>query len=327
MFRKEIITILTVAATLAGGCGASKGSDSASGGEAGQKDTVQTYFSGDSALLYAKEQVAFGPRVPGTDPHLKASEWLQAELRRHGAEVSTQKTTIAAFNDTPLPVVNIFGRLNPKAPARVLLLAHWDCRPWADEDPDPANRLKPVDGANDGASGTAVLLELARVLAKQLPDSVGVDILLTDAEDYGSDEHEDSWALGARYFADNLPEPGYSPLSAILLDMVGDSAARFPREYFSEESDPALLDRLWGIASDLGYGSLFVNEPGNAITDDHLELIQAGIPAVDIIDLRPDGFCPQWHTLGDTVEKLSPATLGAVGKVLETYIRGLAPGE
>ncbi len=285
-------------------------------------ETARTPFSADSAYRYVARQVEFGPRVPNTEAHRQAGDWLAAELRRHGAEVIEQPLTLKAFDGTTLKARNILGRYNPEAPERILLLAHWDCRPWADEDEDEANRKKPVDGANDGASGVGVLLEIARQLGMQSP-SKGVDILFTDAEDWGSDGDEDSWALGTQEFAANPPVKGYAPKEAILLDMVGGRNATFAKEYFSEKAAPGLNAALWRIASELGYSSIFVNEPGTAVNDDHISLIESGIPTIDIIEFNRanGGFNPRWHTASDNMDGISAETLGAVGNVVLTYIR------
>ncbi|MDE6009676.1 MAG: M28 family peptidase, partial [Muribaculaceae bacterium] len=218
---------------------------------------------------------------------------------------------------------NIFAQYNPDAENRILLLAHWDCRPWAEQDPDPAKHKLPVDGANDGASGVGVLLEIARQL-KANPPQTGIDILFVDAEDWGTDGDEESWALGTRYFVENPPVKDYFPVSAILLDMVGGKGAKFCREYFSEQAAPRVAQALWGIAASRGYGDIFLNQLGGAITDDHVQLIKHGIPAVDIIEYHPEdnvGFNPNWHTTSDNMEGIDPATLRAVGETVMEYIR------
>lgn len=323
--QKEMMKIFTILlATLAlAACG--KGSASTEAAETPSAETTLSAapFDADSAYAYVERQVAFGPRVPGTEAHRRAGEWLAAELRRHGAEVILQKTDLTAFDGTRLPAVNIFGRFNPEASQRILLLAHWDCRPWADKDPDPTRRKEPVDGANDGASGVGVLLEIARQLG--VSDSgKGVDILFVDAEDWGTDNNENSWALGTRYFVENPPVDDYRPHEAILLDMVGGEGARFCREYFSQQTAPALNDAIWRTGSALGYNSLFINRMGGAVTDDHIQLIEHGIPAIDIIEFNPDaesGFNPRWHTTSDNMEGIDRATLKAVGETVATYLR------
>lgn len=315
-------TALIIFAALALSACGGKSAKAVPAAAAGAEPAVTTAFDADSAYSYVERQVAFGPRVPNTEAHRLCGDWLAAELRRRGAEVTEQRADLKAFDGTVLKARNIFAMFNPSAPRRVLLLAHWDCRPWADEDPDPAKRGKPVDGANDGASGTGVLLEIARQMQLKEPGK-GVDILFVDAEDWGDEGVEDSWALGAKYFMEHLPKQGYMPDEAVLLDMVGGTDAVFYREYFSEQAAPDLAGKLWGIAHQLGYADRFPNRMGGAITDDHVQLIAGGIPAVDIIEYRPgneSGFNPRWHTSADTMEGISSSTLKAVGDVVMRYI-------
>ena len=282
--------------------------------------TAKPVFSADSAYAYIKRQVEFGPRVPNTEAHNRTSEWLASELQRHGAAVHLQKADIKAFDGTILKSTNIMGSFNPEMSDRLLLLAHYDTRPWADSDLDPANHSKPIDGANDGASGVAVLLELARIFNMQNP-GIGIDILFVDAEDYGSHSDDESWALGTRHFANNPIFPGYKPSKAILLDMVGARDAMFPAEYFSRQSAPGLDDALRNAAVQAGHEAKFPRVLGSSITDDHVELIKAGIPAIDIIDYRQGvGFAPTWHTLDDNIDNIDPATLRAVGETLLQFL-------
>lgn len=277
-------------------------------------------FSADSACKYLSRQVEFGPRVPNTEAHTLAADWLVSELKRHGAEVTEQRADLRAFDGTILHARNIFGRINPDADRRILLLAHYDCRPWADEDPDPAKRRLPVDGANDGASGVAVILEAARQLKAQ-NSPLGVDFLFVDAEDWGTENDELSWAMGARHFVKNPPVENFAPDMAVLLDMVGGEGARFPREYFSQQAAPALADAFWAAAAQAGHGALFPNEMGGAVTDDHIQLIEAGIPAIDVIEYhRESGFNPHWHTTSDNLSNISKQTLKAVGESLMMFL-------
>ncbi len=217
---------------------------------------------------------------------------------------------------------NIFGQFNPEATDRTLLLAHYDTRPWADKDENPDNHGKPIDGANDGASGVGVLLEIARQLGAANPGK-GIDILFTDCEDYGSEGDEDSWALGTEYFAKNPIKPGYAPARGILLDMVGGKDAVFPAEYFSRQAAADLDDALRLAAEQVGEGEYFPRVYGGAVTDDHLKLIEQGIPAIDIIDYRPNGFNPTWHTMDDRMEIIDPATLGRVGRTVMQLLKTL----
>ncbi|MDE6409641.1 MAG: M28 family peptidase [Muribaculaceae bacterium] len=277
-------------------------------------------FSADSAYSYLAKQVEFGPRVPNTEAHKMAGDWLVAQLNRHGAKVTEQKVDLTAFDGTVLHARNIFGQINPEASKRILLLAHYDCRPWADQDPDHSKRKTPVDGANDGASGVAVILETARQL-KASNSNLGVDFLFVDAEDWGTDGDDESWAMGARYFAENPPISGYTPSYAILLDMVGGKDAVFPREYFSQQNAGQLNDAFWAAAHKAGHANRFPNTMGGAVTDDHVELLKAGIPAIDIIEYNSgSGFNPNWHTTTDNLDNISKETLGAVGESLMQFL-------
>lgn len=307
-----------LAAVMFTACGAKASQQQEQVQSAAEERQAEAVFSADSAMLYLSRQMDFGPRVPNSDAHRLAGDWLVSELRRHGAAVIEQRADLKAWNGTTLHARNIFGQFNPEMGDRLLLLAHYDCRPWADQDPDPANHEKPVPGANDGASGTAVLLEAARQFALRNP-GIGVDILFTDAEDYGTDGQDDSWALGTRYFATYPVKEGYSPSRAVLLDMVGGEGAVFPAEYFSRQSAPALDDAFRAAAARAGHEKIFPRQMGGAVTDDHVELIDAGIPAIDILDYR-DGFNPTWHTVSDDLGHISRETLGAVGESLMEFV-------
>ena len=325
MSRQRIIKTVASAAiiiTLLLSCGAGKRTaDNDENDSISTGITASINFSADSAYSYVARQVEFGPRVPGSEAHKKCGDWLTEKLKSYGAEVTEQTATLTTFDGTKIPMRNIFARINPNAEKRILLLAHWDSRPWADNDPDPGKHSTPVDGANDGASGTGVLLELARSIEKG-DAAPGVDILLCDAEDWGEENNDESWAMGARYFANNLPQKGYMPSAAILLDMVGATDATFMREYFSQLANPALADQIWSIAKNLGHEQMFVNRMGSAVNDDHVELIKAGIPTIDIIDYREgSGFFSGWHTASDNMDCISKETLKAVGEILETYIK------
>lgn len=313
-----LFTAALALVSCAGKTTAEKSSVSTAQEEASMSNEIT--FSADSAYSYLARQVEFGPRVPNSEAHGKAADWLVAELSRHGAQVIEQNTDLTAFDGTLLHARNIFGQFNPENPSRILLIAHYDCRPWADQDPDPEKRKLPVDGANDGASGVAVLLETARQL-KAADSSLGVDILFVDAEDWGTDGDDDSWAMGARYFANHPPVEGYSPSFAILLDMVGGKGAIFPREYFSQQNAPQLNDAFWGAAHAAGHSGNFPNRLGGAITDDHLEFLKVGIPAIDIIEYNTgNGFNPNWHTSTDNLDNISKETLAAVGESLMQFL-------
>lgn len=280
-------------------------------------------FDADSAMAFLTAQTSLGPRVPGTPAWSQCADYLSSTLTRLGAqEVAVQQAQATAFDGTRLPIRNITARVNPQATKRVLLAAHWDSRPWADNDPDPARRAQPIDGANDGASGVAVILEIARQLADS-PAKVGVDILLVDAEDYGPGpdhpEADDAWALGSQHWAAHPSIPTEHIRYAILLDMVGGPGAVFHREYFSQTSAPDVVDKVWRAAAQAGHSSRFPNRVGGAVTDDHVYIARAGIPAIDIIEnANPatGSFPPTWHTADDTAERIDPATLRAVGQTI-----------
>lgn len=279
-------------------------------------------FDGDSALALAVAQCDMGPRVPGTPAHERCARWLERVLDERCDTVIAQRATVTTFDNRQLAITNLVGCINPSASRRVLLMAHWDCRPWADADPDPSRRNEPVTGANDGASGTAVLLELARVLREHRPVDLGVDLLLTDAEDWGTANDEDSWALGTQHWVAHPHVAGYKPMFGILLDMVGAADAVFPREQYSEAYAQGFVDLVWSHAA----GNRFVGHSGGAITDDHLPLNRAGIPCIDIIDMRPGsatGFFDGWHTTHDTPDVLSLATMADVGQTLLNVINVL----
>lgn len=273
-------------------------------------------FSADSAYALVKQQLDFGPRIPGTTSHRKCADYLTQRL------AALNPDTIIT-QSTPLPLRNILAQFNSSAPTRILLAAHYDTRPWADNDPDPARRNLPVPGANDGASGVAVLLEVARLISQQTPH-VAVDILLLDAEDSGHDNDELSWARGAQHFAQNLPYTSSTiPSYAILLDMVADHNARFGRELYSEHYARPLNDHIQSIASLSGFQNHFTNQPTSAITDDHIFLNQAGIPTADIIDCSnaaTNQFPASWHTTTDDITNISPLTLHAVGQTITNII-------
>lgn len=295
-------------------------------GDAAGSDTVtavaeQNPFDAAGAFELTRQQCDFGPRVPGTPAHEKCAEWLISTLQASCDTVLVQTASVQSARSGKVGIKNIIGVINPEASKRLLLLAHWDTRPWADNDPDPSNHNKPVVGANDGASGVGVLLQLARQL-KANGTTLGVDILLVDAEDMGVDDNEESWALGTQYWASHPHVQGYKALFGILLDMVGSADATFTREYYSMQYAQGFGDLVWRHAA----GSHFINAQGGAVTDDHVFINRAGIPCIDIIDMRSDsetGFCPEWHTVGDTMDAISATTLGEVGQTLLNVITDL----
>lgn len=321
-------------------CLLSSGSCSNSAAEAGAQVKEQapdrmagTLFSGDSAMALVRGQVAMGPRVPGSAAHAECTRWIASRLEESGAEVSVQRGAVTqSVTGKRFEIANVFGRIRPEAPVRVLLVAHYDTRPTADEEEDAAKRDTPIDGANDGASGVAVVLELARMMtADTLLANVGADLLLVDAEDSGLSgaNADDTWSLGARYWADNMPYAGFGdfPVAGIVFDMVGGRGARFHREYFSSKAAPGVVNAVWAAAAAEGLGDRFPNQVGGPIIDDHLPLLQAGIDCIDIVENKSDvtgSFPPTWHTLQDNADNIDPATMQAVGRAVQRYLRGLA---
>lgn len=276
-------------------------------------------FNADSAYLWVDRQVKFGPRVPGTAAHTACGNWLAAELRRHGASVTEQTTTAPNNRGQQIPVRNIIASYNPDAKYRILLSAHWDSRPVADEDPE--RPTGPIDGANDGASGVGVLLELARCMKGKLPADLGVDIALWDAEDGGESNNNESWCLGSRHWAKNPHKPGYKAQYGVNLDMVGAKDATFPMEGYSHSSAGATLERIWQNAHHLGYGKHFLFTKSGEILDDHSVVGKAaGMAYIDIIHLNTQeygkSFFEHWHTHGDNMSVIDKNTLKAVGQTL-----------
>lgn len=283
-------------------------------------------FNADSAFAYCQAQCDFGPRIMNSEAHDKCAAWIAGQFERHGCEVETQKADLRGYDGTTLKSLNIIARYNPKASQRVLLCAHWDSRPWADNDPDSANWRKPVMAANDGASGIGVMLEVARLLKAEPALPFGVDFVCFDAEDWGTpqwadvQDDGDTWALGAQYWSENLPQ-GYTAQYGILLDMVGGQGAKFYREGMSMQYASNVVKKVWSAARKAGYGSFFPKSDGGMITDDHVPVNEkAKIPTVDIIAYYPDcqqsSFGPTWHTTHDTMENLDKNTLKAVGQTI-----------
>lgn len=267
-------------------------------------------FDRTRALEWVERQVAGGPRIPGSVGHgrwksemVNVLEGLADDVRLH------------AFEANSIPMTNVIASFRPDLGERIFLMAHWDTRPHADEDPDPARRADPVPGANDGASGVAVLLEVARQLSAEAPRR-GVDLFFVDGEDSGTQGEPDSWALGSQALAAALVGAGYRPRLGILLDMVGDRDLRIPQEGFSLAWAPVETRWLFEVAAGLGL-SAFDPVPGKMVTDDHLPFLRRGIPCVDLIDLD----YPYWHTVADTPDKVSAESLGQVGDLVMAVVR------
>jgi glutaminyl-peptide cyclotransferase len=278
-------------------------------------------FSGDSAYSYVVAQLDFGPRNPGSKGHTACKEWLAQKLGEWADTVILQDFTAKTWDNKNLASTNIMAMFNPNAKHRILLAAHWDTRAVAEEDSDPAMQNKPILGADDGASGVAVLLEIARQLALN-PIETGVDIVLFDAEDQGRSGANDmeSWCLGSQYWSRNLISRDYSPEFGILLDMVGSKSPRFTKEAISMNFAPNVMNRVWQIAANAGFGGYFVNEKSGPITDDHYFVNTiAKIPMINIIN-RPvnttTGFGDYWHTHNDNIDVIEKRSLHATGQVL-----------
>ncbi len=280
-------------------------------------------FSGDSAYRFVADQLAFGPRVPNTPAHKACGDWFVSKLKDYGAEVTEQTASIKACDGKLLEMRNIIASYNPQAMRRILIAAHWDCRPWCDQD-SWSNRNQPVQGANDGASGAAVLLEIARQWQDKETGNLGIDLIFFDTEDYGNpswehNDNEDTWCLGSQYWAKHPHKAGYRAEYGILLDMVGGKSAGFLYEYFSWHYASAIVQKVWSKAAELGFGGTFIQRQGGAVTDDHLYVNRlAGIPCIDIIDFDPDygGFPETWHTVNDDLSHIDAQTLQTVGQTL-----------
>jgi len=278
-------------------------------------ESVPPSFDGESAFGFLQEQCDIGPRYPGSPGHAAIRRYLTDTLAAFGANVSVQPFEAVISTGDTLHLVNVIANFRANARRRILLGAHYDTRPRADRERDPALRVKPIPGANDGASGVAVLLEIARLLGASKP-SVGVDIVFFDGEDYGEEGNEQDYLLGSRRFVAGLR--GYRPIAVVVVDMVGERDSQLPMEGFSAAASAALCREIYGIAATLGVEN-FVASQGPSIMDDHLPFIQAGLSAIDIIDFD----YPYWHTLDDTPDKCSSASLAAVGNVLVHFIWGV----
>jgi hypothetical protein len=267
-------------------------------------------FKADAAFKYIHAQMAFGPRIPNTDGHHKTGDWILERLKQTADSVEVQNFEHVTVAGQTLKLRNLVGHFRPDQPDRVLFLAHWDTRPKADKSPNLADQQKPVPGANDGASGVALLLGVADALKLKAPN-VGVDLLFVDGEDYGdfSAGKDQDVLLGSRYYAAHLP--AVKPLFAVLFDMVADADLQIFQEEYSVANAPEVVQRVWTRADELGFGKIFRPTVGYALVDDHVPLQKAGIRAIDVIDFD----FPAHHTTEDTEDKVSAKSLGIVGEV------------
>ena len=282
-------------------------------------------FNADSAYSYTEKQVLFGPRVPGTPAHDSCGNYLANELRRFGATVIEQETTLRLLDGSPIAIKNIIGSFQPENKDRILLCAHWDSRPFADHDPDKNNWHTPIDGANDGAGACALLLEVARQVQIN-QTAIGLDIIFFDLEDWGepnfpsTGNHFGTWCMGSEYWAKNPHVPNYSARYGILFDMVSGPNAQFYKELISTRQAPHVIEKVWQAAQAAGFESFFPNQPGEAIEDDHVQVMRyRNVPCIDIIHLDPTsqtGFPPYWHTLDDTMKNVDKNSLQAVGQTV-----------
>ena len=299
-------------------------------------------FNADNAYLFCQQQCDFGPRTMNSQAHDLCEQWIIKKFQGYGMTVIPQKCELKGYDGTTLHSTNIIASYRPELTDRILLCAHWDCRPWADNDPDESNWKKPVLAANDAASGVAVMLEIARLISSVdtakttapadsslflLSSSLGLDFICFDAEDYGFPQWEtiddpgNTWALGAQYWAANPHTPGYKARYGILLDMVGGQGAQFYQEIMSKHYARHIVDKVWQAAAVVGYGSSFPTAEGVHITDDHIPVnTVANIPCIDIIPYYPyceqSSFGPTWHTLNDDMAHLDKNTLRAVGQTI-----------
>ena len=331
------LSILAAATFLLTGCPDKKATETAetSAPAAAPALPKAPVFNADSAYAFTAKQVAFGPRVPNSKAHIACGNWLVAKLKGYGLKVMEQPFEAMTFDGTNIHARNIIAQYQPQAVRRVAIFGHWDTRPFADGDPDPKKRNKPMDGASDGASAVAVALEMARILS-QLPEAqapgVGVDFIFFDAEDWGYDElsqkdlknqleggSTDSWCLGSQYWGTHLLPANYKAEYGVLLDMVGAKGGSFTREETSRIKALSALDKIWRVGTQLGYSDFFRYEDTGGITDDHVYTNQAGIPTVDIYDHPRYGtnyFPPYHHATTDNMSIIDRNTLKAVGQTM-----------
>ena len=284
-------------------------------------------FVADSAFAYIENQCSFGPRLLGTKEADACAEWIKNKFSKTGCAVGEQLTEVTIWDGSKKPCRNIIASTNLNATHRIMLCAHWDTRPWADNDADEANHKTPVLGANDGASGVAVMIEIARLIQQHPLQDIGIDFVCFDAEDMGTPEwaeplenDQDTWCLGSKVWAENASATGYNPRYAILLDMVGGCGTTFAREQVSVYFANHIVKKVWNLAADLGYGHFFPNKDGGSLVDDHINVNTiARIPCIDIVpyfENGPSSFGPTWHTIYDTPENIDKNVLKAVGQTV-----------
>ena len=286
-------------------------------------------FNASNAMSFIKEQCEFGPRVTGSEASRLCGDYIMERFKAFGAVVEEQTATVTIWDGSKLPARNIIAHVNPSNPDRILLCAHWDSRPWADNDEDEANWHTPILAANDGASGVAVMLEICRLLQEK-PVKVGVDMICFDAEDLGTPLWEedrlgssDTWCLGSKFWAERAKMDNYKARFGILLDMVGGYGASFSREGISRQLAQPIVNRVWQLAGQLGFRQFFPLNDSGFVTDDHMNVNDAGVPCIDIIPYYKEGsssFGPTWHTVKDTPDNIDPNVLEAVGQTITQLI-------
>ncbi|KPQ00474.1 MAG: putative aminopeptidase [Bacteroidetes bacterium HLUCCA01] len=283
-------------------------------------------FSADSAYSFIQKQVEYGPRNPNSEGHRLTRDYLVATLKTYAGEsmVYPQHFQVEGYEGEILNLTNVIAAFNPQATDRIMLSAHWDTRPRAEEDYNATKQLQPILGADDGGSGVGILLELARIMAAETPP-VGVDIVLFDGEDYGHTTDIDKYFLGSRHWASNPPVAGYNPRFGILLDIVGSVGATFPKEGYSRRYAPTLTNNIWTLAATMELDNYFLDIPGGLVADDHLIVNEyAGIPMVNIIHYTSDGnsveFPSHWHTHMDNMDVIDKQTIDAVGRLVTEII-------
>lgn len=331
MIKKTVYPFALLLMLLVVSCGgSSKGSSPVSAVQ--EKAVELPRFDADSAYAFVETQVSFGPRVPNSDEHRACGDYLENKLKSYGADVVSQQVELVAYNGEKLQARNIVAQFQPEKKKRVMLCAHWDSRPWADADADASKHRTPILGANDGASGVGVLLEIARLLATA-PTEVGIDIILFDAEDYGTHNADDdlaresmdhSWALGSQYWSRRPHKSGYNARYGILLDLVGAPGSTFYQEGISMAYAGNIVEKIWDTAHKMGHTKYFVKEKGGYVTDDHYYVNEfMGLPCVDIINYdinSENGFGEYHHTMKDDMGWIDRETLKAVGETVVAVI-------
>ncbi len=302
-------------------CTGEKDKKDTSEAEKSLKSVTIPEFNDDSAYFFIKKQVDFGPRIPNSAAHVEAGDYFITQFKKYGATVITQEFSATTYDNQKLSLRNIIASINPEKTKRILLAAHWDTRPFADSDSEKPTST--FDGANDGASGAGVLLEIARVIKNDTALEVGIDIIFFDGEDWGDSEGEQTtWCLGSQHWSKNKHVANYAASFGILLDMVGGKNAQFAREGYSMEYAPSVVDKVWNAASRSGFSHVFTNAQAGFITDDHKFVNEIGkIPMIDIVCYEPiTGFGDFHHTRKDNMEIISKETLRVVGKTLLNVI-------